>query len=80
MLRKISSCVGEACIVKGGNAVYEDLANPVRADQCYGPRAKKEQGMGCMFGCRMEVRKYTFLTLSSRCLLVKKVYSRRCYW
>lgn len=43
VLREISSCVDEACTAKGGNAVYEGLANSVRADQHYGQHAKKEQ-------------------------------------
>lgn len=38
MLGEISSCVDEACIAKGENAVYEGLAY-----QHYGKYAKKEK-------------------------------------
>lgn len=38
MLGEISSCVDEACIAKGENAVYEGLS-----DQHYGKHAKKKK-------------------------------------
>jgi len=40
----------------------------------------RRNNKGYMFGCKMELRKYIFLALLSRCLLIKRVYIKRYCW